>query len=1691
MKTLIFHIKSNSIYLLAPLVTFSVLFATSLVLNKNEAKGDVIQNNTAGTWEGTLGPTQADVAENSSIVISQNSSTGLYEGKLGNSSIVGHVTSSTIAPNNSFKAWQLVNVNIKRPANVPIGNSNITVDILCGDQVNNCGATAYNNPFPGFVNLNPANGVVDISSIVYNKIRLRANWYRQNTSTESSALIGWTVSWSVNSSFNLVVSKTPNPANPVPFACETGCGLGLQNNSIVTYTLNYAIDSDANNLVLRLPRPTATFSGRNYSVQYVSSTQGGRFVGNEVWWVLGPKPQGTVGSVSASFRVLTGPPDGTVFKTRGRIQNYDAGGNVTIDLTSVEDRLLISSISTLESRLLGPEYISPGTKVTFLLEPVSGGVAYQGDVFNAQHVFSYPSGCFNFDSATGGAYSQSSGQVSFTTGNFYFYPPQTYYTVTLNARNTCATPNIQTSWEIFSDQDSSFYPPYKRRVLNSIFDASDTARFSMNKFTWSGVTSPGQVIDYGFRFEQRSSYPINNFYAIEPVPAQTTFLYVNYSPAYFSRAGVQPNASNPISVYTSESSSQPAKNDPSWTLVSGGGLPCPFGCAPANPSAVKWVKWETNGLYWDIHENGEWQMGSMRVLVNSGASGEIVDTTTYFGSNVCSGGCPSNTVRVPITNRPYFTMDYVANPNPVTAGQTSTITGFVRNADDYNGRSTSDAKNVRVTFMVPHSQFINPITSARATCDGMPLPSSQCPDVNGNVVNASWLNGTYDPVASTVTWDIPLIYNGLSTSGQQPWSYSFRINLSMKTGPADGTVAQCWDTTTSILTDCKIKVSGWNSDLSEQVNQEKNITSPLIINSSPQLNVCKTASPTLIDYQGVVTYRFSYSNVGSGAADNFFVLDRVPVLPTNPPSFLIFDSLGTTNDPNGINTPNGVNFYWSNFSGPRPTSSLSDPNANWQPITPSSPTNAQKPSVTWIMFKKSSLEITSAANLCNQNFVEIRMRDNGSPNGTQFLNTPWIGYIDKISGSEIGPVTQSGATVTVSNPGFIETRNGDVGSVNNINLRKAIPAGYHTTDYLGIAKSINTCCFSSVRNWLVHNTYNFNTPSITYDYDKLWPDYKDKATACSSPNTCFGTNGVKIYNGPLPFVIDSTVSNNPFSQAEPLLLFIDGGSSDPAMQINTNFGINNNTGVIFVVKGNVRVHPTVQTLDGVFVVSGNFSTGTSSSSSTNRDAGKYAAIKIGQDGMARIVYLSDNDVRFIRCRDIDCRNRSYTFLSSLTQVTSIFMELDPQANGQDLPKIVFGQSYVENGNKRGQVYYVNCTQQDCLTKDIVKIDDAIDPDIVLDPSQGYRPLISEGLIHTSTNTTRLAFVSCHNPSTGATDKTCRNRQRILIDAQGQTGSIKDVGNDTQIELNSQFRPVITHVKRDGNQVSLLRARRMPNNGNTTCSLVNSWDCAVLASSPQGDVGKFPSLKLAGGVNVREAYNNSSQFEMQYLSCGNAQCSAGQTTITDVDCLAQGGNQACEVQDYVSLVLNPSDQPRIVYNVKPKYQGGSDPIACQNFTCYDIRYAYFNGSSWEVNKIVSFKRGLPPTGVEPGAQVFTQALDLGTGGPESAFDNTRDYPRIVYYDGDQRDLLYVRCSIKNCSAGSFVPLNIDDGGSILVKDTPLTVNGSVIAYNLISLQRDLYDSSGDYPAETFVFQPRYLYIFRNIWVGQVIHQETTP
>jgi hypothetical protein len=215
-------------------------------------------------------------------------------------------------------------------------------------------------------------------------------------------------------------------------------------------------------------------------------------------------------------------------------------------------------------------------------------------------------------------------------------------------------------------------------------------------------------------------------------------------------------------------------------------------------------------------------------------------------------------------------------------------------------------------------------------------------------------------------------------------------------------------------------------------------------------------------------------------------------------------------------------------------------------------------------------------------------------------------------------ITSPPFTISVPPEQWLKTEKGDVGVKGAINMAFHPLAQYNqnNVDYLALAENtINFTVFTSVKNWLIPNYPNITTPSLSIQpssassYKSLKDDYNkknkiipitrqqaDDPTAdikwgfwpsIEAPASSGGIRegGVGEYVGDA--AINDYVTDRRDWTGKPAVIFIDGN-----LQVWTNIYSGNDTGLIFIVSGDIEFCDgvCVWETDGIFITYGKFYT---------------------------------------------------------------------------------------------------------------------------------------------------------------------------------------------------------------------------------------------------------------------------------------------------------------------------------------------------------------------------------------------------------------------------------------------------------------------------------------------------------------------
>ncbi len=212
-------------------------------------------------------------------------------------------------------------------------------------------------------------------------------------------------------------------------------------------------------------------------------------------------------------------------------------------------------------------------------------------------------------------------------------------------------------------------------------------------------------------------------------------------------------------------------------------------------------------------------------------------------------------------------------------------------------------------------------------------------------------------------------------------------------------------------------------------------------------------------------------------------------------------------------------------------------------------------------------------------------------------------YVRIISGEQTWKVELNQAYINVKAGAWLSTKGGNLGSIEEINLKHPTPLSWANTDYLGISDAaLNTTTFRSARGWLVpdYSTYGgiqLHGPDYDtniqggnkggYDYYRwLWAKHPEKIQKwtkanklpdCSDPDGCFyvyaspgggipdpGDSG-KVTGKAYTITAAAAKKTTATPGTEPVVFFIPGG-----LHINVNNAILDwQRPYIFVIGGDL------------------------------------------------------------------------------------------------------------------------------------------------------------------------------------------------------------------------------------------------------------------------------------------------------------------------------------------------------------------------------------------------------------------------------------------------------------------------------------------------------------------------------------------
>lgn len=196
------------------------------------------------------------------------------------------------------------------------------------------------------------------------------------------------------------------------------------------------------------------------------------------------------------------------------------------------------------------------------------------------------------------------------------------------------------------------------------------------------------------------------------------------------------------------------------------------------------------------------------------------------------------------------------------------------------------------------------------------------------------------------------------------------------------------------------------------------------------------------------------------------------------------------------------------------------------------------------------------------------------------------------------------------------------------------------------------------------------------------------------------------------------------------------------------------------------------------------------------------------------------------------------------------------------------------------------------------------------------------------------------------------------------------GVQSSVKMNAAGNPVIAYFDFTHKSLKILTC------GNTNCSVGNT----IITADAASDVGRYPSLVFDSSGKPAVSYLDLTNGNLKVLRCGNATCSAGNTIA------AISGNGI--VGYFASLVLDASNNPAVSYYDKAK--GKLNILRCGNATCTSG------------NTIIAPDAALGNVGL------YT-SLKLDANGN----------PVVSYFDASNGDLKVLHCGSATCNPNSAV------------------------------------------------------------------------
>ncbi|MEK7520389.1 MAG: hypothetical protein AAB581_04085 [Patescibacteria group bacterium] len=312
------------------------------------------------------------------------------------------------------------------------------------------------------------------------------------------------------------------------------------------------------------------------------------------------------------------------------------------------------------------------------------------------------------------------------------------------------------------------------------------------------------------------------------------------------------------------------------------------------------------------------------------------------------------------------------------------------------------------------------------------------------------------------------------------------------------------------------------------------------------------------------------------------------------------------------------------------------------------------------------------------------------------------------------------------------------------------------------------------------------------------------------------------------------------------------------------------------------------------------------------DTGEYTSLALGSDGFGRISYMdnTNDDLRYARCTNANCTTSVLTAVDtagSVYEVTSLALDANDFAH----------ISYYHDGNDDQK--YAQCANADCTSSTLTLIEtsgNVGDASAIKIGSDGFARIA-----YFQDDDGDVKYARCTNAD-------CTTKAVNMVDATGYSGE------HLSLALGSNGFARISYYDDTSNELKFARCL------DADCTTKN-----ITIVDTNNDVGKYNSLVLDGSNFGRISYFDETSDDLKFVRCGNEDCTVV-STVTVVDSSGTIGH-------YTSITLGTDGFARISYY--DSSNGDLKFARCTNADCTTkVLTTVDNGSS--VGKYTSLALG---------------------------------------------------------------------------------------------------------------------------------------